>query len=283
MPSTSQRVRVGSELRRIREDAGLSGERAAEALGWSQSKLSRIETARFGVSVADLALILDYYGVSEEVRAELLSAIAGESDAPGAWMVRAGGPRRRQRELTAVESQVTHMRQYHPAAIPGQLHTREYATRLAEAMGYEDPGAIASRRVQRQALLDEPGAPNYECILDERALWRWPGSPAVMRDAIAHLIERAKLPTVQVLVLPMGGEARTIGLSPFLIYDFRAKASPRTVLIETITTDMYLSAPKDVARYMQLFDGLGKEALAPDESIDYLQGLARRVSRSRAK
>lgn len=283
MPSSAHRARVGAELRRIREDGGLSGEHAAEALGWSQSKLSRIETARFGVSLSDLSDLLAYYDVAEEVRAELSSAVAEDSGVQGAWIVRAGGPPRRQGEVSAVESQVLRMRQYHPIVVPGQLQSPEYTRALAAAAGFADPEGIASRRAQRQRRLTEADAPKYAAVIDERSIWRWPGPSSVIRGQIRHIIARTELPTVSVRVLPMGGEADAVGLSPFLIYDFRAKRSPRTVLIETMTTDVYLSAAEDVARYVKLFDQLSAEALEPVESVDYLQRLAQRVSRATAK
>ncbi|MGH3354838.1 MAG: Scr1 family TA system antitoxin-like transcriptional regulator [Nocardioidaceae bacterium] len=104
----------------------------------------------------------------------------------------------------------------------------------------------------------------------------WPGSPSVMRGQIRHIVARAELATVSVRVLPMGG-ADAVALSPFLIYDFRAERTPRTVLIETMTTDVYLSAAEDVAGYVELFDRLSAEALEPAESINYLARLAQRV------
>jgi transcriptional regulator with XRE-family HTH domain len=281
--TSANRARVASELRRMREDCELSGEQVAEALGWSQSKLSRIETARFGVSISDLGRLLTYYGVDVDVHAELLTAAAEDSGVAGAWIVRAGGTPRRQREVSAVESRVLRMRQYHPVVIPGQLQSREYSRALAAAAGFPNPDEIASRRAQRQDLLNAQDAPEYDALIDERSIWRWPGSSSVIQGQIHHLIARAELPKVSVRVLPMGGHASAIGLSPFLIYDFRGEASPTTVLVETLTTDLYLSAGEDVSRYVDLFAGLSDDALAPSESIDYLRRLARRVSRSRAK
>lgn len=60
---------LGAELRRIREGQDLTGMEVAAALGWSQSKVSRMETGRFGASVGEVARLLDHYGVHEELRA----------------------------------------------------------------------------------------------------------------------------------------------------------------------------------------------------------------------
>ncbi|BCJ37947.1 hypothetical protein Athai_54500 [Actinocatenispora thailandica] len=125
--TSAQRARVGAELRRIRLAEGLSGEDVGAALGWSQSKVSRIETGRFGVSIPDLSALLSYYGVPEEVKAELLSTAADDAGIDGAWIVRAGGTPRRQGEVQAVETQLKRFRQHHPLLVPGQLQSEEYA------------------------------------------------------------------------------------------------------------------------------------------------------------
>jgi transcriptional regulator with XRE-family HTH domain len=54
-PSVRRR-QLAAELRRLRERAGFTGELVAERLGWSGSKLSRIETSRTGVKQGDLRL-----------------------------------------------------------------------------------------------------------------------------------------------------------------------------------------------------------------------------------
>jgi transcriptional regulator with XRE-family HTH domain len=65
--------RLAAELRRLRETLGLTGEQASQRLGWSGSKLSRIELHRIGVKQSDLRKLLALYGVDEYYRYELLS------------------------------------------------------------------------------------------------------------------------------------------------------------------------------------------------------------------
>jgi transcriptional regulator with XRE-family HTH domain len=92
-------MRLGGERRVPRERFGLPGTQVARRLGWSQSKVSRVETGRFGASLEELAALLDFYGVAEEVRAELLARVARRDGLASAWVARAGGPRRRQGEV----------------------------------------------------------------------------------------------------------------------------------------------------------------------------------------
>jgi transcriptional regulator with XRE-family HTH domain len=267
----------------VREGLNLSGEQVAAELGWSQSKVSRIETGRFGVSVRDLSALLNFYGVAEEVKAELLSTVAEDSGVDGAWIVRAGGTPRRQGEVQAVESQVTRFRQHHPLLIPGQLQSEEYARENARLGGFGDPEGIAARRMRRQELLEGRGAPRYVAVLDARALWYWPGSVTVMRGQIEHLIGRAALPRVTVRVIPMGADRTAVALVPFILYDFKKAESPPVVFVEGQTADTYLSSPQDVEAYSTLFDKLAADALDAVETINYVASLGKEIESYRTK
>ena len=280
MAAAAHRQRVGAELRRFREQLGLSGVQVAEALGWSQSKVSRIETARFAATVWELAALLDYYGVSEEVRAELLTVTAEDSGVQGAWIVRAGGTPRRQGEVAAVESRVKRLSQYQAMMVPGQLQSFDYARAVARAGGHPYPDEIAQRRRRRQGLLEGEDAPTYVGILDARALTRWPGPKDVLVDQVRHLIDRAQLPAINLHLLPSGGGADAMPAVPFIMYEFREPTSPKVVFLETHTADMYLSAEQDVKAYGRLFDRLKGEALGPAESIAYLTDLAGQIAES---
>src|SRR6266851_1455785 len=85
---TIRRRRLAAELRRLRERAGLTGDEAAERLGWSGSKISRIETHRIGVKQADIGKLLDLYGIDAQHREEV-EALAQESGERG-WLESVG-------------------------------------------------------------------------------------------------------------------------------------------------------------------------------------------------
>lgn len=280
MAAAAHRQRVGAELRRFREQLGLSGVQVAEALSWSQSKVSRIETARFAATVWELAALLDFYGVPEEVRAELLTVTAADSGLAGAWIVRAGGTPRRQGEVAAVETRLRRLAQYQAMVVPGQLQSFDYARAVARAAGFPDPDEIASRRRRRQALLEAPDAPAYVAVLDERAFSRWAGPADVLLGQVEHLIERTGHPAITLHLLPSGGGAEAVAAVPFVIYEFREPTSPTVVFVETHTADMYLSAEQDVQAYGRLFDRLKGEALGPEESVTYLADLADQIRQS---
>lgn len=277
MAGSVHRERVAAELKRIREGVGVSGEEVAAALGWSQPKVSRIENARIAVSTRDLATLLHYYGVPEEVRAELLAMTADEEGIGGAWLVRAGGVTRRQSEVAAIETRVRSIQQYYPLTVPGQLQSPEYALAYTRSGGWPNPEAIVARRMRRQELLRSDDAPAYAALLDARAFLAWPGSRDVVLSQLAYLRTRAELPNVTVRIIPLGVDRTASAMVPFTLYDFRNESSPRVVYVESQTADLYLSASTDVAAYSAVFDSLAGDALSPEDSMAHLASLARYI------
>jgi transcriptional regulator with XRE-family HTH domain len=279
---SASRQRVAAELRRMREGLGIPGEAVATALGenWSQSKLSRIENGRISVSVRDLADLLSYYDVPEDVRAELLSVTAAETGMDGAWIVRAGNTPRRQGEVGAIESRLQQFSQYQSVVVPGQLQSPGYTREVVRRGGFPHPEEVVRKRRQRQAILEAPDAPAYVATIDARAFVTCP--TAELPALLTHVAERAALPTLTLRVIPLGAEAQTVVVTPFILYEFREESSPPVVFVESQTADLYLSSQADVQRYTELFDHLTAEALEPDETLDYLPTLAATVANLRS-
>lgn len=267
----ADRVRLGAELRRIRESSGLTGIAVGAALGWSQSKVSRMETGRFGASVREVAALLDHYGVPEEVHAELLSAVARNDGIEGAWTVRAGGATRRQAEVQAVESRVRNLWQYSALWIPGLLQSASYVRAVAKAGAFGDPAELVSRRLGRQRVLSEAPKLRYSVVLDERALVRWPGDDSVMADQLDHLAATMDAGRVDLRVHRFGGGATSFAVNSFIVYDFTSGQS--VAMMEAQTADLYLSAESDIATYKKLFRNLQRESLDPDASRGHLEQL----------
>src|SRR3712207_1547707 len=81
---TIRRRRLGAELRRYREQAGITIDVAADRLGCSKSKVSRIETGHNAATPKDVQELLAVYGVNGPVSAELVQ-IAREARQKGWW------------------------------------------------------------------------------------------------------------------------------------------------------------------------------------------------------
>lgn len=265
---------VGAELRRIRESLDISGSAVARDLGWSQSKISRVETGRFGASVSEIAALLNYYGVAEEVRAEILASVARKSGLEGAWIVSAGGPSRRQSSVADVESRVQRLRQYHASWIPGLLQTADYATGVCEAAGFK-PQDVVPQRLHRQGLMAaRSGKAKYQVVLDESALRR---APLVTSDnmvgQMTALLDRSRSGYVDLRVVPLDRNRAVFAAGSFVLYEFQS--GPPVVLCEAQTADLYLSAGRDIAAYERLFKRLWKDALDADGTRQVIESARR--------
>lgn len=271
-----QRVRLGAELRRIREAEGLSGTSVAKELGWSQSKVSRVETGRFGASLGEVADLLNFYGVAEEVRAELLASVARSEGMPGVWVVRAGGHTRRQSEVQAIEARVRRIRQYQGLWIPGLLQSPDYAAAVARVKRLGEVRAFVERRQARQALVSTQSSVKYQAVIEEGALHRAPGHERSMLTGQLDLLLSAVDSGWADLRVRTASAASAFATGSFVMYDFRS--GPPVVLEEAQTADLYLSDETDVAAYKRLFASLHKEALDQDASRELIESVRRHMA-----
>ena len=276
---SSARLRIGAELRRLREAANLSGDYVARALDWSQSKVSRIETGRHAIVSRDIAALLIFYGAPDDVRAELLAATA-KDNGEGAWIQRAGGFVRRQGSMAQMESVTSHIRHFQPVLVPGLLQTHAYAKDVAAAAGAKNPTEIADQRMKRQAILRAADAPQYSVVLDARALLCRFGEVEVTHDQIDHLADVVPtLSNVDLRVMPLMRQWPVSPAVAFMMYEFKHADSTAVVWVEAPAGDSYFSDPSDVDRHLALFSQLQAVALPSDPSVEYLRSLHSEVAR----
>ena len=200
---TGRRRRLGAELRRLREEAGLTIDQVAEVLECSQSKVSRIETGQVSATPRDVRDMLALYRVPDAQR-EAMVQIAREARQPGWWQkfvdVPDGVP-----AYVGLETAATSIDVYMSVIVPALLQTADYARAVIGAVRPDLPGAEIDRRVElrlrRQALLDQDHPPALRVLLDDTVLRRPVGGEAVMAAQRRRLLEDAARPAVTLQVL----------------------------------------------------------------------------------
>jgi transcriptional regulator with XRE-family HTH domain len=271
-------------LRRLREQAGLTGEQVIARVGWaSASKLSRLENGRSRPDLGDVLDLLDLYGVDAEEREELVR-VAREAGDVRKWLRSYPVMTQRQRRYAELEAGCAEIREYAPALVPGLLQTPDYArVRIAswnrllpsESRGAEPAEAEVAARMARQYLLTRPvEPPRYCAVIDEAALGVRAGPPEVVRGQLAHLADLARLPNLTVQVLPRDAVIGDWYLphTGFSLYRFAHPQDPETVAIEGITTDVMLTDPDELDRYATVFQWLQAAALSPEDTLVWLRG-----------
>lgn len=108
---------LARELRHLRERASLTGDDIKDRLGWSASKISRIENARISVSKRDIELLLDVYGANNSQRKRLLM-LAEQTQTLQAWRIYPTLPEEFLSYLE-IESAAALVRQWEVGVIPG--------------------------------------------------------------------------------------------------------------------------------------------------------------------
>lgn len=241
--------------------------------------MSRIESGRTAFTVRDIAHLLALYGVQDDVRAELLGVTAVDTG-EGAWIVRAGGYPRRQGSVGSLEVVTRRLRHFQIITVPGLLQTREYAHDITAAVGVPDPDAAAEARMRRQAVVRGEGGPQYDVVLDARALLLRPGSLDALRGQVLALAESGEVQErLDLRIIPLGARSTVIATVGFIIFDFIAQESPSVAFVEAPAGDVYFSAEEDVAHYSGLFERLQGVALSPEKSVEYLRSFAADIER----
>jgi transcriptional regulator with XRE-family HTH domain len=262
------RRRLGTELRKARAEAKRTQREVAEALDWSVSKIIRIEQGVVGVSGTDLRALLQHYGITDKQRADGLVAQAREGKKRAWWSSYKDDLDEEFRAYLAYESSASILRQFHPLLIPGQLQTEDYARAVLAAYGdSEKVDTLLEVRLERQELLERPDHPEMFFIVDEAAIRRWVGGPAVMRAQLRKLRDFAQRPriTVQVLPFTLGAHAGMKG--PFVILEFPDPDDELVVFLENPRGDLISrDKPEETAAYLETFWRLETDA-TPKEKV----------------
>ena len=276
--------RLAAELRRLREQAGLTGDEAAEQLGWSGSKISRIDLHRIGVKAADLTRLLDLYQVDAAYGQEL-QALATESSRTGRGPVAAGMPADFAEYLSA-EREAGSIWHWNPLAVPGLLQTEAYTR--AVHLGYQSmfrlPPGDVERRIQlrrsRQQVLSRIPPLGLSVVIDESVLHRRFGDNAVMRAQLVWLAEVSGAASVtagiEVRVLPLDGEHMVAGGFSHMQFPQVHDVPLRDlVYLEHLTGSYYLEDEEQAYRYRVTFEGLLEKSLDPAQSSELINKTAR--------
>lgn len=271
-PSPSQQ-RLLSILKGLRAGAGLTTYQLAERLGWSQSRVTRIENGIIQASADDADAWAEATGADQGTRHDLAALAYAAWNEVRSWRVsHRGGLTARQREMGQLEQRATEIRQFQPEAIPGLLQSESYARRLLTFADVTDKGGVdgaAKARIKRQAILREPGHA-FDFVLGEGALrWR-PGPRELMEEQLGHLLAAASLPSVSLSVIPFDREAVTAYQHAFTVYRIPDAA---TVLVEFYHGETFPSLESEIDLYERLFAQLKGSALRGDEALAFARSV----------
>jgi transcriptional regulator with XRE-family HTH domain len=277
---TVRRRRLGQELRKLREDKGMTAEQVADRLLVSQSKISRLENGRRSISQRDVRDLCGVYEVEDQRIVESLMQMAKDSRQQGWWHAFGDVP---YSVYIGLETDAASLRVYDPQVVPGLLQTRQYAeTLISGALPETAPAEIEKRvqvRMRRQERISAEENPlRLWTVMDEAALRRVVGNRSLMRDQLEHLVEQSQLPHVTVQVIPFDMGAHPGLNGQYAILEFPDASDSSVVYIEGVTSDLYLEKPNDVQKYSVMYEHLRAQALNVDQSRQFIADIAKQYA-----
>ena len=273
------RMRLGSQLRRLREAAGLTPEEAGFEIRGSRSKISRLENGRVKLKNRDVTDLLTLYGVTDEAMRSKFLTLVMQSNVPNWWGEYGDILPAWFESYLGLEAAAATIRSFEVQFVNGLFQTADYARAVTGLGRKTAPGDEIERwvrlRMRRQALLSRPDPPNVWSVMDEAVLRRPVGGAAVMRAQYRHLIEVAELPHVTLQVIPFARGAHAGESGSFTVLRFEEPDLPDVVYLEQLTNAVYLEQRSDVELYLEVVDQISGEALTPDETTQLIEQIAR--------
>lgn len=267
--------RLGATLRQYRLAARLDQEHAAEVLGCSKAKISRVETGISAARVGDVRVLLDLYEVEDRNVYLKLEQLARDSNKRGWWLKY---PQVSDKEwyadFVSMEADATYIRTYHPVFIPGLLQTGDYVrTLVSSGPTTHTPEAIdemAAVRQTRRQLIEEGGT-HYAAVIWEPALTAPMPSAKIHREQLLHILNVAQRQNVSIQVLPLSEWRAAHLTSHFVMLSFGPEPSPEAVAYDTTTSTVILEDLNEMAYHARIFECLRSAALPPNQSLAFIQ------------
>lgn len=272
---TGRQLRLGSELRKLRERAGLTATEAGQLLGVKQNQISNTEAGRIGVSPERVSTLAHHYKCGDPALVQALSGMAADRKR-GWWEEYREILPAALLNLAEVEHHATRLRSAVTVHIPGLLQTTEHARELFRQVVPEFPPPDiehrVSFRIKRQAVLYGASAAPYHAVIHEAALRMQFGGPAIARAQLQHLLDMSELEHITIKVLPFtaGGFP---GSGQSIFYSHGPIPQLDTVHLDQFHGPVFLDAEAQLDMYRVLLDRLDSRALAPEKSRDVISQL----------
>jgi len=277
-----RKLRLATEMRRLRSASGLTADQLAKQIGRSRVDISRLENGHVA-DQADVIRILDALGIDGDRWTEVVT-IAREASEKGWWESdKAMGDR--QALYANLEAGASSIRGYEQTFVHGLLQIPEFIRARAAVMPLEPMAGtvegILAGRSGRQRMLRRPGAPTFDVIMDELAVHRLAAPPDIVKKQLYHLATVVNTESkITLRVLPVHARIKdfTVPRCTFTIYTYPDPGDPRVVAIDTVTSDVILTEPDQVTPYDRLYERLWEASLPPAESLDLLTKAAAGLS-----
>ncbi|MFF3159095.1 helix-turn-helix domain-containing protein [Streptomyces sp. NPDC057910] len=280
--ATFRRRELGKELRQLREKKGETLQEVAKALGFSHTKLARVEIGENDLPrVGDLEALIDY--LDEDIPKEDLETLLQlhrESLSKEPWTPYKAYMPSKMPTFRGLEQDATVMRAWQPNFVYGVFQTDAYARALYQIAKPVDETTTeyidqnVRLRLERKELITRSEDPlELRVIMDETAVRRMVGGPEVMRGQFDEIVMLGELENVTIQILTHDIVTYRSEVN-FALLDFSETLDP-VVQVDQWNTISVTDERVEVQRTARRFDAMRDGALPPARTAGFLQQLAR--------
>jgi transcriptional regulator with XRE-family HTH domain len=278
---TAVRRELGQRLRALRQRTELTVAQAADQVGISPSKVTKIELAQLAVTRDDVLKMLGAYGEADPEQQALLLSMVRDGNRKE-WWEGHRALRPKFASYLGLESVATTLQAYDTHLVHGLLQTPDYARALIRAVRPDllehEIDQLVQLRIRRQEILtrDDPPPLTLWSVMDEAVLRRQVGGRETMHAQLQHLITAAAQPAVNLLVMPdtLGAHPGLNG--PMAILQFETGTRP-VVYVEAQAGNLYMEKDDDLRRCQQTMNHILAAAPGPEPSLALIRQVAKEM------
>lgn len=281
-PLTARR-KLGGELRRLRDQAGLTTEEVGRYLHCHNSKISRVETAQRTCTKADFDGLMTLYEVEGDMLAELTSLmIRARQRVQPWWHAYTDVISANYAEFLAYEAEAVHSSEYQSLYIPALLQAPDYAravtSRGIAALGPDQVDTLVEVRLRRQDRLRETDPLMLNAVIHEAALRLQVGGVQVTRAQLRHLAAVSRLDNVSLRVTPFSAGENGASTGAFTLFATGQETFAEVAFTESAeaVTD-FRDDPLPVRRLTRLLDNLCTAALSEQDSRELVERIEKEL------
>ncbi|MEW2566546.1 helix-turn-helix transcriptional regulator [Streptomyces sp. NPDC047070] len=276
---TARQERLGGELRKLREAAGLKAREAAALVGSDSAQMSQMESGIGGVSEERLRRLAAHYSCAEPDLVEALVTMANDRT-HGWWEEYRGLLPTSFMDLSELEHHATFRWDVDCLYVPGLLQTDEYARRVFSHRVPELPLSELDLRVEhrmaRRTIIDGDRPIPYKAVVHEAALRIKVGNRAIAQAQLDRIQELSEADHVTVRVIPFAlddfidaGSAMVFAGGPVPKLD--------TVVRDAPHGSAFVDSEAQLASFRTLFRRLEASSLEPERSRDFIHKLGKEL------
>lgn len=246
-PTESVAALFGAKLRKFRDRAGLSQAQLADALGYSNDTISKIETAAQAPSPQLARMLDEHFGTDDQFQE--LQPLAANAGLPDYF-----------RPYAELEATATSVRVYDHVVVTGLLQTEAYARTVLRPG--QRPSALdqtVASRMARQNVLGRDDPPWVVILLEEMVVRKLVGDKEISKAQLGRVLEIMAEPHVNIRLVAEHADVYPSG--GFTL--FSREGEPEIAFVESAGgTGRVIALSSQVEQLRRLWDLISNEAMS---------------------